>query len=113
LEGEHELCKQELLLSTLHKNNYRVEAAQKGLERMRRLNGVCASSKLNDHESRQFETLINQDQKDFSRIAQALKRSRSDCLAHYYKWKSSNRNYGQMKKNGNTCTVPCVVTAVT
>jgi hypothetical protein len=65
---------------------------------MRRLNGVCASSKLNDHESRQFETLINQDQKDFSRIAQALKRSRSDCLAHYYKWKASNRNYGQMKK---------------
>jgi hypothetical protein len=98
LEGEHELCKQELLFSILHKNDYRVDAARMDFERMQRLDNACSSSKLNKNEARQFGLLIHESQKDFSSIAKNLKRKRSDCLIHYYEWKVSKRIYQSRKK---------------
>ena len=98
LRGKHELCQHELLMTTLHNNDYNVHAAQKALERMQRRKNALPSSKLNEDEARQFRELIHESQKDFSSVAKSLKRTRSDCLVHYYNWKASNRRYQRMKK---------------
>jgi len=107
LDGDHELCKQELLFSILHNNGYCVESARMDFERMQRLNNGCSSSKLNSNEARQFGVLIHESRKDFSSIAKNLKRKRSDCLVHYYEWKVSNRIYHSMKRKWNNryCSV--------
>ena len=85
-------------MTTLHNNDYNVHAAQKALERMQRRKNALPSSKLNEDEARQFRELIHESQKDFSSVAKSLKRTRSDCLVHYYNWKASNRRYQRMKK---------------
>ncbi len=98
LRGKHELCQHELLMTILHKSDYNVNAAQKALERMQRRTNALPSSKFNEDEARQFRELIHESQKDFSSVAKSLKRTRSDCLVHYYNWKASNRRYERMKK---------------
>jgi hypothetical protein len=107
LEGKHELCKHELLYSTLHRNGYCVEAAQMDIERIQRLDNACSSSKFNKDEARQFGVLIHESYKDFSSIAKNLKRKRSDCLIHYYEWKVSNRDYQirKRKRKNEYCSV--------
>mmetsp|Transcript_17678 Transcript_17678/g.20387 ORF Transcript_17678/g.20387 Transcript_17678/m.20387 type:complete len:684 (+) Transcript_17678:118-2169(+) len=99
LEGEHGLSNHELLFSMLHNNDYCVKSARIDYERVKGLYDGCTSSKLNREESRKFDVLIKENQKDFSLIAKALKRKRSDCLIHYYVWKTNNRSYPKMKRD--------------
>jgi len=106
LAGNHELCKHELLLKILHENNYIVDAARRALVKIQKRNGGFPSTRLNEEESQKFRKVIHKTQKDFSSIAKSLKRKRSDCLVHYYNWKSSNRRYQSIKKgwsDGSCC----------
>lgn len=98
LEGDQELCKQDLLFSILHKNDYKVAAARMDLEKMQRQDNAFSSSKLNEDEAKHFETLIRKKQKNISVVAKILNRKRSDCLVHYYTWKKTSRRYKSMKK---------------
>jgi len=101
LEGEHELSKKELLFSILHKKGYCVKSARIEYERLQSLDKGYSSTQLSRDEARQFEGLIQEGQKNFSSIAKTLKRKRSDCMVHYYRWKASNRCYHQLKKKWN------------
>jgi hypothetical protein len=58
---------------------------------------------LNRDESKKFDLLIKEKQKDFSLISKTLKRKRSDCISHYYVWKTNNRLYPRMKKDWKEC----------
>lgn len=99
LDGSHELCNHELLFSILHNNNYCVKSALKDYKRVEGLyNNKRTSSKLDRNESRKFDELIREKQKNFSSIAKTLKRKRSDCLTHYYIWKTNDRSYQKLKK---------------
>lgn len=99
LEGEHELCNHELLFSILHNSDYCVKSARIDYKRVQGLYDGCTTSKLNRDESKKFDVLIKEKQKDFSLISKTLKRKRSDCLSHYYVWKANNRLYPRMKRD--------------
>jgi hypothetical protein len=97
LSGEHELVKKQCLMELLHMFEYSVSNATMEYERMRRFAGD-PTSKLTSGEAQKFEKLLTRKKKDFREMSKKTKRSRTDCMIHYYNWKRSKDLYPTMKK---------------
>jgi PHD-finger len=106
LYGKHELCKKEALMMILHESGYNVESATVSYVNATKLCGD-PTSKFSRKEAREFETILRSGNKDFSSVARQMKRTRNDCMIHYYNWKKVNSNYRKMKEEWKTqwCSV--------
>lgn len=97
LSGEHELIKKQCLMELLHMFEYNVSDASKEYERMQSFAGD-PTSKLSPGEALKFERLLRGKKKDFKAMSSKTKRSRVDCMIHYYNWKNTNDLYPTLKK---------------
>jgi hypothetical protein len=97
LVGSHELVKKQCLMELLHLSYYDVSAARQDYERIVNFGGD-PSSKLTAQEAYKFQRLLKSKKKDFRVLSKKLKRSREDCMIHYYNWKATKVAYSSMKK---------------
>jgi hypothetical protein len=97
LSGNHELVAKELRMRLLHMFEYSVSRATIEYQRITKFGGV-PTSKLAREEGKKFEKLVKHKKKDFYALSKKLKRSKTDCMIHYYNWKRTQGFYSQMKK---------------
>lgn len=92
-----ELVKKDMLMTLLHHNNYNVAEAKFDYCRLIRFGGE-PTSKLTRKEASDFQEMIQHQKKDFVSIARKMKRTKSDCMIHYYSKYKRTKEYTAMKK---------------
>lgn len=95
LGKNHLLLHQELLMEVLHVCAYSVHTAEKEYERILGFRELTSSS-FSAEECSLFLQFLHQNKKDWVAISRAMKRTRSEVMVHYYKWKGKEvkRNKG-------------------
>lgn len=91
-----EMIKKECLMMLLHLFDYNVTRAQEEYLRIREFGGE-PTSKLTKEQAHVLEDLLHHQKKDFSSLAEKMNRSKSDCMIHYYNWKSRSADYPRLK----------------
>jgi hypothetical protein len=93
-------------MKLLHESAYDVKLAKGNYDRVKDLYDGPTST-FSRKEARLFESTLTTRRKDFSAISRQMKRTRSDCLIHYYGWKKVSCSYREMKKDWKTdwCSV--------
>jgi hypothetical protein len=91
-----ELIKKECLMTLLHLFDYDVVMAEEEYIRIRNFGGE-PTSKLTKEQAYALEDLLQHQKKEFVSLAEKMNRSKSDCLIHYYNWKSRSAHYPRLK----------------
>lgn len=92
------LSEREMKMKLLHVCDYNVADAQEEYNRIRGF-GWEEDTSWSDEEKEKLKGLLETLRlKDFNYIAKEMKRSRSDCLVYYYRWKRTSRVYAETKK---------------
>ena len=98
LRGNHELVKKQFLMELLHACDYIVETARTEYQRVINFTGEPTSG-MDIEEACKFERLLKTKKKDFNKLATSMRRSPTDCMIYYYRWKRSRSSsqYQSMK----------------